>query len=128
MTGPTRSARSIASNSYAFADGGTVTNLARRSRQRSRWPLSGAGFRADVTRNLDFDLEIAVPLSEARFMTPTTKSPRIKSARESDRSDMTLARRRAGHYQPLPPRIGKVAGQVGVDDAAIHGQRFRPPT
>lgn len=60
---------------YAFADGGTVTNLAG-GRGSGTLASSGAGFRADVTRNLDFDLEIAVPLSEARYDTDD-KSPRI---------------------------------------------------
>ena len=37
---------------------------------------SGAGFRADVTRFLDVDLEVAVPLTEPRYDTDD-RSPRI---------------------------------------------------
>lgn len=53
---------------YAFADGGTVTNLAD-GRGGGTLASSGGGFRADLTRNLDLDLEIAVPLTEARYDT-----------------------------------------------------------
>jgi hemolysin activation/secretion protein len=60
---------------YAFADGGTVTNLAG-GRGNSTLASSGAGLRADVTRNLDFDLEVAVPLTEPRYDTDD-KTPRI---------------------------------------------------
>lgn len=60
---------------YAFADGGTVTNLAD-GRGSGTLASSGAGFRADVTRSLDFDLEIAVPLTEDRYDTDD-RSPRI---------------------------------------------------
>lgn len=60
---------------YAFADGGTVTNLAD-GRGGGTLASSGGGFRADLTRDLDFDLEIAIPLTEPRFDT-SDKSPRI---------------------------------------------------
>lgn len=60
---------------YAFADGGTVTNLAG-GRGSGTLASSGAGLRTDITRDLDFDLEIAVPLTEARFDT-NDNSPRI---------------------------------------------------
>jgi hemolysin activation/secretion protein len=60
---------------YAFADGGTVTNLAD-GRGSGTLASSGAGFRADVTRSLAFDLEIAVPLTEDRYDTDD-RSPRI---------------------------------------------------
>jgi hemolysin activation/secretion protein len=60
---------------YAFADGGTVTNLAG-GRGSGTLASSGAGLRADVTRDLDFDLEIAVPLTEPRYDT-NDNSPRI---------------------------------------------------
>jgi hemolysin activation/secretion protein len=60
---------------YAFADGGTVTNLAG-GRGNGTLASSGAGLRADVTGNLDFDLEVAVPLTEPRYDTGD-KTPRI---------------------------------------------------
>lgn len=37
---------------------------------------SGGGFRADITRTLDLDLEVAVPLSEERYDT-ADNSPRV---------------------------------------------------
>ena len=60
---------------YAFADGGMVSN---RTVGRGTTPLasSGAGLRADVTRKLDFDLEVAVPLTEPRYDTGDN-TPRI---------------------------------------------------
>lgn len=60
---------------YAFADGGTVTNLAG-GRGGGTLASSGGGLRADVTRDLDLDLEVAVPLTEARYDTDDN-SPRI---------------------------------------------------
>jgi Hemolysin activation/secretion protein len=60
---------------YAFADGGTVTNLAG-GRGSGTLASGGAGFRADVTRYLDLDLEVAVPLTEARYDTDDN-APRI---------------------------------------------------
>lgn len=60
---------------YAFADGGTVTNLAD-GRGSGTLASSGGGFRADVTRYLDLDLEIAVPLTEPRYST-NDNTPRI---------------------------------------------------
>ncbi len=60
---------------YAFADGGTVSNLAG-GRGSGTLASSGAGLRADVTRALAFDLEVAVPLTEPRYDTDD-KSPRI---------------------------------------------------
>ena len=60
---------------YAFADGGTVTNLAG-GRGSGTLASSGAGLRADITRSLDFDLEVAVPLTEARYDTDDN-SPRV---------------------------------------------------
>ena len=60
---------------YAYADGGTVTNLAD-GRGGGTLASSGGGFRADITRNLDLDLEVAVPLTEPRYDTDD-KSPRI---------------------------------------------------
>ena len=60
---------------YAFADGGMVSNLAG-GRGDDTLASSGAGLRADVTRNLDFDLEVAVPLTDPRYDTGD-KTPRI---------------------------------------------------
>jgi hemolysin activation/secretion protein len=60
---------------YAFADGGTVTNLGN-GLGSGTLASSGGGFRADITRNLDFDLEVAVPLTEDRYDTGDN-SPRI---------------------------------------------------
>jgi hemolysin activation/secretion protein len=60
---------------YAFADGGTVTNLAA-GRGGGTLASSGGGLRADITRNLDLDLELAVPLTEARYDT-NDNTPRI---------------------------------------------------
>ena len=60
---------------YAFADGGTVTNLSG-GVGGGTLASSGGGFRADVTRDLDLDLEVAVPLTEPRFNT-NDRSPRV---------------------------------------------------
>ncbi|WP_324076860.1 MAG: ShlB/FhaC/HecB family hemolysin secretion/activation protein [Erythrobacter sp.] len=60
---------------YAFADGGMVRNLDGGFGDGSL-ASSGAGLRADVTGNLDFDLEVAVPLTEPRYDTGD-KQPRI---------------------------------------------------
>lgn len=53
---------------YAFADGGTASNLAS-GFGSGMLASSGAGFRADITRDLDLDFEIAVPLTEDRYDT-----------------------------------------------------------
>jgi hemolysin activation/secretion protein len=60
---------------YAFADGGTVTNLAS-GRGSGTLASSGAGLRADITRALDLDFEVAVPLTEPRYDT-NDNSPRL---------------------------------------------------
>lgn len=60
---------------YAFADGGTVTNLGG-GVGGGTLASSGGGLRADITRYLDLDLELAVPLSEPRYDTGDN-SPRI---------------------------------------------------
>lgn len=60
---------------YAFADGGVVTNLAGGGESTSL-ASGGGGLRADVTRTLDLDLEVAVPLTEPRYDT-NDRSPRI---------------------------------------------------
>ncbi len=53
---------------YAFADGGTVTNLSG-GIGGGTLASSGAGLRTDITRNLDLDFEVAVPLTEDRYDT-----------------------------------------------------------
>jgi hemolysin activation/secretion protein len=60
---------------YAFADGGTVSNL-NGGLGGGTLASSGAGFRADLTRSLDLDLELAVPLTEPRYDT-NDNAPRI---------------------------------------------------
>lgn len=60
---------------YAFADGGTVSNL-ESGLGGGTLASSGGGFRADLTRNLDLDFEVAVPLTEARYDTDD-KTPRL---------------------------------------------------
>lgn len=60
---------------YAFADGGTVTNLGD-GRGGGTLASSGGGLRADITRLLDLDLELAVPLTEPRYDT-NDNSPRF---------------------------------------------------
>jgi hemolysin activation/secretion protein len=60
---------------YAFADGGTVTNIGD-GVGGGTLASSGGGFRADITRYLDLDLEVAVPLSEPRYDTGDN-SPRL---------------------------------------------------
>lgn len=53
---------------YAFADGGTVSNLAQ-GLGSGTLASSGAGLRTDITRDLDLDFEVAVPLTEDRYDT-----------------------------------------------------------
>jgi hemolysin activation/secretion protein len=53
---------------YAFADAGTVSNLAS-GLGGGTLASSGAGLRADITRELDLDFEVAVPLTEDRYDT-----------------------------------------------------------
>jgi hemolysin activation/secretion protein len=53
---------------YAFADGGAVSNLAA-GRGGGTLASSGAGLRADITGDLDLDVEVAVPLTEDRYDT-----------------------------------------------------------
>lgn len=60
---------------YAFADGGTVSNLAG-GLGGGTLASSGAGLRTDLTRDLDLDLEVAVPLTEDRYDTGD-KTPRL---------------------------------------------------
>lgn len=60
---------------YAFADGGTVTNLAA-GRGSGTLASSGAGLRADITGALDLDFEVAVPLTEPRYDT-NDNTPRL---------------------------------------------------
>lgn len=60
---------------YAFADGGVVTNLADGFGGGSL-ASSGGGLRADLTRTLDLDVEVAVPLTGPRYDTDDS-SPRV---------------------------------------------------
>jgi hemolysin activation/secretion protein len=60
---------------YAFADGGTVSNIAG-GLGGGTLASSGAGLRTDITRDLDLDFEVAVPLTEDRY-DKNDKSPRL---------------------------------------------------
>lgn len=60
---------------YAFADGGTVSNIAS-GLGGATLASSGAGLRTDVTRDLDLDFEVAVPLTEDRYDTGD-RTPRL---------------------------------------------------
>ena len=60
---------------YAFADGGTVSNIAG-GLGGGTLASSGAGLRTDITRDLDLDFEVAVPLTEDRYDTGDN-SPRL---------------------------------------------------
>ena len=60
---------------YAFADGGTVSNLGG-GLGGGTLASSGAGLRTDITRDLDLDFEVAVPLTEERYDTGDN-SPRL---------------------------------------------------
>ncbi|WP_086606536.1 ShlB/FhaC/HecB family hemolysin secretion/activation protein [Erythrobacter donghaensis] len=60
---------------YAFADGGTVSNLGT-GVGSGTLASSGAGLRTDITRDLDLDFEVAVPLTEDRYDTGDN-SPRL---------------------------------------------------
>lgn len=51
---------------YAFADGGVVSNL-EDGRGGGSLASAGGGLRLDLTRDLDLDLEVAVPLTGERF-------------------------------------------------------------
>lgn len=53
---------------YAFADAGTVSNIAG-GLGGGTLASSGAGLRTDITRALDLDFEVAVPLTEDRYDT-----------------------------------------------------------
>lgn len=60
---------------YAFADGGTVSNL-KGGMGGGTLASSGAGLRTDITNTLDLDFEVAVPLTEDRYDTGDN-SPRL---------------------------------------------------
>lgn len=60
---------------YAFADGGVVGTLPRGSGNQAL-ASSGGGIRTDITRDLDLDFEVAVPLTETRYDTGD-RSPRL---------------------------------------------------
>lgn len=51
---------------YGYFDGGIVNDIGDTRNDGSLFS-TGAGVRVDITRNLDFDLELAVPLSGPRF-------------------------------------------------------------
>lgn len=53
---------------YTFADGGSVSNLAG-GYGSGTLASGGGGVRTDITRNLDFDLELAVPFTGVRYDT-----------------------------------------------------------
>lgn len=60
---------------YAFADGGLVSSLPGGIGFGSL-ASSGGGLRTDITRDLDLDFEVAVPLTEPRYDTGD-RSPRL---------------------------------------------------
>lgn len=60
---------------YAFADGGTVSNLDQ-GLGNGTLASGGAGLRTDITRELDLDFEVAVPFTEDRYDTGDN-SPRL---------------------------------------------------
>ena len=60
---------------YTYADGGVVTNL-QDGRGGGSLASAGGGVRTDATRDLDLDLEVAVPLTGPRFDTDDV-SPRL---------------------------------------------------
>lgn len=60
---------------YTYADGGVVDNLAN-GRGNGSLASAGGGIRTDITRGLDFDFEIAVPLTGPRYDTDDM-SPRF---------------------------------------------------
>ena len=60
---------------YAFGDGGVVSNIGNGFGSGSL-ASAGGGLRADITRAINFDLELAVPLTGPRFET-SDSSPRI---------------------------------------------------
>lgn len=60
---------------YAYVDGGVVGNL-EDGRGSGSLASVGGGFRTDITRNLDLDLELAIPLTGSRYDTGD-KSPRF---------------------------------------------------
>ena len=53
---------------YAYADGGLADNL-ERGRGGGSLATSGGGIRTEITRDLDFDFEVAVPLTGPRYDT-----------------------------------------------------------
>ena len=60
---------------YAFADAGYVSNL-QSGIGTGSLASSGGGFRAELTRSLNLDLEVALPLTEDRYDTDD-KEPQI---------------------------------------------------
>ncbi len=63
---------------YAYADGGVVGNL-EDGRGGGSLASGGAGVRTDITRDLDLNLELAIPLTGPRYDTDD-KSPRFNIA------------------------------------------------
>jgi hemolysin activation/secretion protein len=60
---------------YAYVDGGVVGSLGK-GRGDGSLASAGGGVRADLTRDLDFDVEVAVPLTGPRYDTGN-KAPRF---------------------------------------------------
>ncbi|MBU1254621.1 MAG: ShlB/FhaC/HecB family hemolysin secretion/activation protein, partial [Alphaproteobacteria bacterium] len=60
---------------YGYADGGVVGNLDG-GRGSGSLASGGGGIRTDITRDLDLDLELAIPLTGPRYDTDD-KSPRL---------------------------------------------------
>ena len=60
---------------YGYADGGVVSNL-QDGRGGGSLASAGGGIRTDITRELDFNVELAVPLTGPRFDSDD-ESPRV---------------------------------------------------
>ncbi len=63
---------------YGYADGGVVSNI-NGGRSGGSLASAGGGIRTDVTRDLDLDVELAIPLTGPRFDT-ADQSPRLNIA------------------------------------------------